>query len=68
RTAANDPRIRNHQKPDLSDEKEILMLKIASIYEYFCEKLINAKRVKIFNFCCDNGKKLYVHNLTPLTC
>lgn len=50
-------KIRDHQKPDLSDEKEILMLKIASIHEYFCKKLINITKAKIFNFYCDNGKK-----------
>lgn len=62
------PWIRFHRKPDLSDEKEILMLKIASIHEYFCKKLINITKAKIFNFYCDNGKKLYPPNPAPLTC
>lgn len=61
-------KIRNHQKPDLSDEKEILMLKIASIHEYFCKKSINVIKAKIFNFYCGNGKKLHVPNPAPLTC
>ncbi|EAU2346067.1 hypothetical protein D6O12_25035 [Salmonella enterica] len=49
-------KIRDHLFPDLSDEKEILMLKIASIHEYFCKKFINVTKAKIFNFYCDNGK------------
>lgn len=61
-------KIRNHQKPDLSDEKEILMLKIASIHEYFCKKSINVIKAKIFNFYCDIGKKLYTPNPALLTC
>lgn len=60
--------IRLRRKPDLSDEKEILMLKISSIHEYFCKKLMNITKAKIFNFYCDNSKKLYPPNPAPLTC